>query len=129
MSASTTSTPPTCYGGGKSEEFLGRALGNRRSEVVITTKVGSAVPEGEAGGSEALITRRCDESLDRLGTDYVDLYLLHVPDAKTPIADTLSAFAKLIEAGKIREIGCSNFSGATLDEAEAAAKELGVTGS
>jgi aryl-alcohol dehydrogenase-like predicted oxidoreductase len=114
------------YGKGRSEEFLGRALGARRSEVVITTKVGSAVPEGEAGGSETLITRVCDESLGRLGTDYIDLYLLHVPDAKTPIGDTLSAFAKLIAAGKVREIGCSNFTGAMLVEAEAAAKELGV---
>jgi aryl-alcohol dehydrogenase-like predicted oxidoreductase len=114
------------YGGGRSEEFLGRALGARRSEVVITTKVGGAVPDGEAGGSEALITRVCDESLARLGTDYIDLYLLHVPDAKTPISETLSTFAKLIAAGKVRELGCSNFSGAMLEEAEAVAKELGV---
>ena len=114
------------YGKGHSEEFLGRALGPRRAEVVITTKVGMGVPEGEHGGSESYITRRCDESLARLGTDYIDLYLLHTPDAETPIAETLSAFAKLVAAGKVREIGCSNFSGAQLDEAEAAAKDLGA---
>jgi aryl-alcohol dehydrogenase-like predicted oxidoreductase len=114
------------YGKGRSEEFLGRALGPRRSDVVITTKVGMQAPEGEHGGSESYIARRCDESLARLGTDYIDLYLLHTPDAETPIAETLSAFAKLVAAGKVREIGCSNFSGAQLDEAEAAAKDLGV---
>ena len=114
------------YGGGKSEEFLGRALGSRRADVVITTKVGGAVPDGEAGGSEALITRVCDESLTRLGTDYIDLYLLHVPDANTPIGETLTAFGKLIAAGKVREIGCSNFTGPMLEAADAAAKELGV---
>jgi aryl-alcohol dehydrogenase-like predicted oxidoreductase len=114
------------YGGGNSEEFLGRALGSRRADVVITTKVGGRVPEGEAGGSEALITRVCDESLARLGTDYIDLYLLHYPDANTPIGETLGVFAKLIAAGKVREIGCSNFTGAMLDEAAAVADELGV---
>ena len=114
------------YGKGRSEEFLGRALGTRRAEVVITTKVGMGVPEGEHGGSESYVARHCDESLARLGTDYIDLYLLHTPDAQTPIAETLSAFAKLVAAGKVREIGCSNFSGAQLDEAEAVAKDLGV---
>jgi aryl-alcohol dehydrogenase-like predicted oxidoreductase len=114
------------YGGGKSEEFLGRALGSRRGDVVITTKVGGVVPEGEAGGSEALIHRVCDESLARLGTDYIDLYLLHYPDPKTPIGETLTAFGKLIAAGKVREIGCSNFTGPMLEAADAAAKDLGV---
>jgi aryl-alcohol dehydrogenase-like predicted oxidoreductase len=114
------------YGGGKSEEFLGRALGSRRADVVITTKVGGVVPDGEAGGSEALINRVCDESLARLGTDYIDLYLLHYPNAKTPIGETLTAFGKLIAAGKVREIGCSNFTGPMLEAADAAAKDLGV---
>jgi aryl-alcohol dehydrogenase-like predicted oxidoreductase len=114
------------YGKGHSEEFLGRALGNRRGDAVITTKVGMQVPEGEHGGSEPYITRHCDESLSRLGTDHIDLYLLHQPDLDTPIAETLSAFAKLVAAGKVLEIGCSNFSGAQLEEAEQAAKDLGV---
>ena len=115
------------YGGGKSEEFLGRALGNRRGDAVITTKVGgSGVPEGLSGGSPEWISQAIDHSLRRLGTDYVDLYLLHMPDAKTPIGDTLEAFGKLVAAGKVREIGCSNFSAQMLEDAAAAAKELGV---
>jgi aryl-alcohol dehydrogenase-like predicted oxidoreductase len=114
------------YGKGRSEEFLGRALGSRRGDAVITTKVGMQVPEGEHGGSEPYVTRHCDESLARLGTDRIDLYLLHQPDPDTPIAETLSAFAKLIAAGKVLEVGCSNFSGAQLEEAEDVAKELGV---
>jgi aryl-alcohol dehydrogenase-like predicted oxidoreductase len=114
------------YGRGHSEEFLGRALGSRRGEAVITTKAGMGAPEGEHGGSEPYITRHCEESLSRLGTDHIDLYLLHQPDAETPIAETLTALAKLRDAGKVLEIGCSNFSGAQLDEAEAAANELGV---
>lgn len=114
------------YGKGRSEEFLGRALGSHRDEAVITTKVGMQVPEGEHGGSEPYVTRHCDESLTRLGTDRIDLYLLHQPDPETPIGETLSVFAKLIAAGKVLEIGCSNFSGAQLEEAEQAASELGV---
>ena len=114
------------YGKGKSEEFLGRALGSRRDQAVITSKVGMGVPEGEHGGSEPYIARHCDESLARLGTDRIDLYLLHQPDPETPITETLSAFAKLVAAGKVLEIGCSNFSGAQLEEAEQASKDLGV---
>jgi aryl-alcohol dehydrogenase-like predicted oxidoreductase len=114
------------YGKGRSEEFLGRALGKRRGDAVVTTKVGMGVPEGEPAASEARVMRVCDESLARLGTDYIDLYLLHQPDPTTPIAETLAAFGKLVAAGKVREIGCSNFSGAELDQAETTAKELGV---
>jgi len=114
------------YGKGRSEEFLGRALGSRRGDAVITTKVGMGVPEGEPAASEERVLRVCDESLARLGTDSIDLYLLHRPDPVTPIGETLSAFAKLVAAGKVREVGCSNFSGAQLEEAEAVAAELGV---
>jgi aryl-alcohol dehydrogenase-like predicted oxidoreductase len=83
-------------------------------------------PEGEHGGSEPYITRHCEESLTRLGTDHIDLYLLHLPDPETPIAETLSAFAKLVADGKVLEIGCSNFSGAQLEEAERVANDIGV---
>ncbi len=114
------------YGKGSSEEFLGRALGNRRGDAVITTKVGMGVPKGEPAANEARVMRVCDESLARLGTDYIDLYLLHQPDPTTPVAETLTAFGKLVAAGKVREVGCSNFSGTQLDEAETVARELGV---
>src|SRR5436305_10591850 len=86
------------YGGGHSEEFLGRALGSKRGDVVITTKVGMGVPEGEPRANEERVTRVCDESLARLGTDYIDLYLLHQPDPMTPIGETLATFAKLVAA-------------------------------
>jgi aryl-alcohol dehydrogenase-like predicted oxidoreductase len=114
------------YGRGSSEEFLGRALGARRDDVVITTKVGMGARDGECGGSEEYVTKMCDVSLARLGRDHIDLYLLHQPDPQTPIGETLSAFAKLVAAGKVREIGCSNFSGEQLAEAEAVADDLGV---
>ena len=114
------------YGGGKSEEFLGRALGSRRDRAVITTKVGMRPPEGLTGGDPEHVLAGCDASLARLGTDYIDLFLLHAPDAATPIGETLEAFAKLVAAGKVREIGVSNFTGAMLDEADEVARELGV---
>jgi len=114
------------YGGGKSEEFLGRALGSRRDEAVITTKFGGSVPEGVKGGSAEWVAQACDASLRRLGTDRIDLYLLHMPDSETPIGETLAAMGKLVAEGKVREIGCSNFTSAMLDEADAAAKDLGV---
>jgi aryl-alcohol dehydrogenase-like predicted oxidoreductase len=116
------------YGGGKSEEFLGRVLGSRRDGVVITTKVGMGVPEGQRGGSREYVLARCDASLQRLGTSYIDLYLLHQPDPQTPIGETLEAFGELVRAGKVREIGCSNFSAEQLEEAARAARELGVPG-
>ncbi|HZP30258.1 MAG TPA: aldo/keto reductase [Acidimicrobiia bacterium] len=115
------------YGGGKSEEFLGRALGPRRDQVVITTKFGMRPPpDGLAPGSPEWVARAIDESLQRLGTDHVDLYLLHQPDPSTPIGDTLEAMSALVDAGKVREIGGSNFSAAQLDEMASAARERGV---
>ena len=112
------------YGNGKSEEFLGRALGARRDEAVITTKFGGmrGIPEGIAPGSAENVRRSIEGSLARLGTDHVDLYLLHVPDATTPIGETLAALDALVEEGKVREIGCSNFAAAMLDEAAEAAR-------
>ena len=115
------------YGGGKSEEFLGRALGSRRDRAVITTKFGMMKPpEGLAPGSPEWVAQACDNSLQRLGTDYIDLYLQHQPDPGTPIGDTLEALNRLVDAGKVREIGGSNFSAAQLDEMAAAAQERGV---
>jgi aryl-alcohol dehydrogenase-like predicted oxidoreductase len=117
------------YGGGKSEGFLGQALGSRRRDAVITTKVGMGkLPEGLTAGRPEWILPGCDASLERLGTDVIDLYLLHRADPDTPVADTLGAFNQLIDAGKVREIGCSNFTAAQLEEAANAARENGLRG-
>jgi aryl-alcohol dehydrogenase-like predicted oxidoreductase len=112
------------YGGGASEELLGRALGDRRDEVVIATKFGMrAPPDGLSGASAEWVGRAADESLHRLGTDRIDLYLVHQPDPATPIAETLEALNRLVTAGKVREVGCSNFSASQIDEAAIAAAE------
>ena len=79
------------YGGGKSEEFLGRALGARRSKIVLATKFGMKFDEQRTGAKPAYVQQAVEDSLRRLGTDYIDLYQLHQPDASTPIADTLGA--------------------------------------
>ncbi|HMK91610.1 MAG TPA: aldo/keto reductase, partial [Thermoleophilia bacterium] len=114
------------YGGGDSERYLGRVLGERRDQVVITTKFGGTPPPGVAGGDPAYVRRACEASLRRLGTSYIDLYLLHVPDTVTPIAETLQALDDLVAAGKVREIGCSHFSAEQLADAAAAAREHGL---
>jgi aryl-alcohol dehydrogenase-like predicted oxidoreductase len=113
---------------GDSEERLGRALGKRRDDVLIATKFGMAVlgQEGTGGAKPDYVRSAVEASLSRLGTDRIDLYQLHRPDPDTPIADTLGALGELVEAGKVREIGCSNFSAAQLREAEAEARSLGV---
>lgn len=105
------------YGRGLSEEYLGKALGSRRSEVIVATKWGSplSLADGERAGDPALIRSRLEDSLTRLGTDYIDHYQLHRPDPETPHAETLGCLAELRSAGKIREIGCSYF---TADELE-----------
>jgi aryl-alcohol dehydrogenase-like predicted oxidoreductase len=109
------------YDGGRSEEFLGRALGSRRNTIVLATKFGMKFDEGRFGAKPDYVRQAADDSLRRLGTDYIDLYQLHRPDPATPIADTLGALDDLVKAGKVREIGCSNFSAEQLREAEAAA--------
>jgi aryl-alcohol dehydrogenase-like predicted oxidoreductase len=108
------------YGGTKSEEFLGRALAGHRHEVVVATKFGMPVDADRKGARPAYIRRAIEDSLERLGTEWIDLYQLHLPDPETPIADTLGTLNELVRAGKIREIGCSNFSASQLLEAESA---------
>ncbi len=106
------------YGGTRSEELLGEGLGARRKDAIIATKFGIPIDEQRKGGaSPAYIKQATEDSLKRLGTDYIDLMQLHRPDDSTPIADTLGALNDLVQAGKIREIGCSNFSAAQLQEA------------
>jgi aryl-alcohol dehydrogenase-like predicted oxidoreductase len=105
------------YGSTKSEEFLGRALAGRRHQAIVATKFGMAVDEQRKGARPEYVHRAAEDSLKRLRTDYIDLYQLHQPDPQVPIADTLGALDQLVKAGKVKEIGCSNFSEGQLDEA------------
>lgn len=106
------------YGGTLSEEFLGRALGARRKDIVLATKFGMKVDEDKKGGKPEYVKQACEDSLRRLGTDYIDLYQFHEPDPSVPLADTLGAMMDLVKEGKVREIGCSNFSPEQLEEGE-----------
>jgi aryl-alcohol dehydrogenase-like predicted oxidoreductase len=108
------------YGGTKSEEILGKALKGRRA--IIATKFGMEVDPERKGAKPAYVKEACEDSLRRLGVERIDLYQLHQPDPSTPIGDTLAALDGLVKAGKVREIGCSNFSAAQLREARTAAK-------
>ena len=112
------------YANGRSEELIGRILGGRRSEVLIATKFGQAIPGQGSGARPAYVKKACDASLKRLRTDRIDLYQLHIPDPEVPIAETLGALNELVKSGKVKEIGCSNFSAQQLREAEAAATRL-----
>ncbi|WP_437303388.1 aldo/keto reductase [Sorangium sp. So ce388] len=112
------------YGGTRSEELLGRALGGRRSQVIIATKFGLPLDDERKGGAKpAYIQRAVEDSLRRLGTDWIDLYQIHRPDPETPIGDTLDALDALVRAGKVREIGNSNFSASQLRGAEEATRK------
>ncbi|HET8648593.1 MAG TPA: aldo/keto reductase [Gemmatimonadales bacterium] len=108
------------YGRTHSEEYLGRALKGRWGQVILATKFGSKLDETRHGAHPDYVRRAVEDSLRRLNTDHIDLYQLHWPDPTVPIADTLGALNDLVQAGKVREIGCSNFSAAQLDEATAA---------
>jgi len=113
------------YAGGRSEELLGRVLGKRRHDVIIATKFGNEMPGQGRGARPEYVKQALEASLKRLGTDYVDLYQQHVPDSEVPIGDTLGALNELVNAGKVREIGCSNFSAAQIREARQASDALG----
>lgn len=114
------------YGGTRSEQFLGKALAGHRDEAVIATKFGAPLGEGKAGAKPEYVRAACDESLRRLGIDCIDLYQLHMPDQTTPIADTLGALSELVDAGKVRQIGCSNFTSEMIEAAEGSASEKGT---
>ena len=116
------------YSFGKSEEVLGQALGAHRKDIVLATKVFVRL---EPGTNKAGLTRRhileaCDASLRLLGTDYIDLYQSHNFDSLTPLDETLRAFDDLIRAGKIRYMGCSNYSGWQLMKALSISDRLGI---
>ena len=106
------------YGGGESERYIGQILEGRRGDAVIATKFGM----GEGGnGSPRYVRRAIEDSLERLRTDYVDLFYYHRPDKATPIAETVGAMSELVTAGKVYAIGVSNVDAAQLREAAAAA--------
>src|SRR5580692_2583986 len=113
------------YDTGRSEEFLGRALKGRRgassNPAIIATKFGMKMDDRRQGAHPDYVRQAAEDSLRRLGVERIDLYQLHQPDPATPIADTLGALNDLVRAGKVREIGCSNFSAAQLREARQAA--------
>ena len=111
------------YGDTLSEQYLGRALARRRQDAVIATKFGWTLDSERKGARPDYIRRAVEDSLRRLGTDRIDLYQLHQPDPNVPIADSLAALDGLVKAGKVREIGCSNFSAAQLREAETAVRD------
>jgi aryl-alcohol dehydrogenase-like predicted oxidoreductase len=110
------------YGGpGGSETILGQLLEGRRDEVVLATKFGMSMgeeSERELRGSRRYIRRAVEASLQRLRTDYIDLYQYHRPDGTTPVAETLEALSELVTEGKVRYVGCSNFAAWQLIDAE-----------
>jgi aryl-alcohol dehydrogenase-like predicted oxidoreductase len=115
------------YGKGMSEEYLGKALEGRRDRVVLATKFGNAMSDDEElpGGSAAYIRKAVAASLQRLRTDWIDLYQYHRPDGVTPIEETLGALNELVEEGIVRFIGSSNFSAAAIEDADRIAGDHG----
>lgn len=119
------------YGGrGGSETQLGEILGREREQIVLASKFGMAMSDdaAEQGASPAYIRKAVEASLRRLRTDRLDLYQIHQPDPKTPIAETLGALSELVDEGLVRYLGLSNFSAEGVLEAQAAAAQLGVPG-
>jgi aryl-alcohol dehydrogenase-like predicted oxidoreductase len=117
------------YVSGESEEVIGRAIKDRRDDVVLATKGFGPIglgPNAKGLGRKYLI-RALDASLRRLNTDYIDLYQCHSADPETPIAETMATLHGFVQSGKVRYIGCSNWSGSQIVEAQWAAKDMGGT--
>src|ERR687889_1319816 len=116
------------YSGGESEEILGEAISGRRDDLLLATKVRMPVGEGpnDTGLSRHHIIRQCEESLRRLGTDYIDLYQVHEWDGLTPLEETLEALDTLVRSGKVRYVGSSNYSGWQLMKALGISERLGL---
>jgi aryl-alcohol dehydrogenase-like predicted oxidoreductase len=110
------------YGG--SEVDLGTALGARRKDIVLATKFGMEMEGVGSGAKRGYIMSAVEASLKRLKTDYIDLYQIHTPDTQTPIEETLRTLDDLVKQGKVRYIGCSNFSAAQINDAMATAQKL-----
>src|SRR5271156_845228 len=116
------------YSRGESEEIVGKALqGGRRDNVVLATKVHGTMGDdpNEVGNSRRWIVKEVENSLRRLGTDWIDLYQIHRPEADTDIAETLGALTDLVRAGKVRYVGSSTFPASQIVEAQWAARERG----
>ena len=111
------------YGSGESERFIGAALGRRRADVVLGTKFGQDASVPGPGGSREHLRRALEASLERLGTDVIDLYTYHRPDGITPLEETLTAMQELVDEGRVRWLGLSNVDAAQV----AAAASSGVT--
>jgi aryl-alcohol dehydrogenase-like predicted oxidoreductase len=116
------------YSSGASEEILGAALKGRRNQAIISTKATFKMGDGpnESGASRFHILRECEASLRRLSTDYIDLYFIHGFDPFTPIEETLSVLNALVQSGKVRYIGCSNFASWQLMKALSISDKLGL---
>ena len=114
------------YGGrGRSEEWLGKALGARRREVIVATKFGMAMGDGpyQRGTSRRYAIACCEDSLRRLATDYIDLYQVHMPDPSTPESETLEALDSLVRSGKVRYLGSSNYAAWQLADSAGISRE------
>ena len=114
--------------GGESETIIGKWLkrSGKRQRVIIATKVGSEMGPGKKGLSKGYILAAVEDSLQRLQTDYIDLYQSHVDDPDTPLEETLGAYAKLIQQGKVRAIGASNYNAKRLGEALQISRRKGL---
>ena len=116
------------YGGGRSEEIIGKAIKGRRQEAIVTTKIGGPIGKGpnERGSSRKHLIDGIEASLKRLQTDYIDVYLIHFWDPETPLDETLSTLDQAVKQGKIRYIGCSNHSAWQLCKALWVSDKLGL---
>ena len=117
---------------GDSEDFLGQVLGPQRSDIVLATKFGLPMggalgPDWDARGSRRYIRKAVESSLRRLDTDWIDLYQFHTPDPATPIEETLAALHELVLEGKVRYVGCSNFAGWQVADADWIARSADLT--
>ena len=124
-----TAIPPGCRGtrAARAKRFIGNWFkrSGKRDKVVIATKVGAEIPGQGKGLSKAWIMRQVEGSLKRLQTDHIDLYQSHRDDPTTPVEETLEAYAQLIQQGKVRVIGCSNFTAERTNESLAASRKHG----
>lgn len=114
------------YGAGRSEEIVGRAIAGRRGAVVLATKGGGRTSSTGINSTGAHLERAAEASLRRLGTDYIDLYQVHRWDPATPIEETMRALDNLVQSGKVRYVGCSNYTGLQIIASQSTAWRLGT---